>query len=488
MNRKMIFHTVGMIILLEALLISPSLIVALLYRAESTLAFLLTILICLAVGGAVMLLSRPTTRVIYAKEGFAITSLAWLSVSVFGSLPFFLSGQIPNWIDALFETVSGFTTTGASILTEVEALDRGLLFWRSFTHWIGGMGVLVFLMIFLKSVTERSIHIIRAEMPGPSVDKILPKARDTARALYIIYIALTAAAIISLLCTGMPVYDSFVHAMGTAGTGGFGIHSTSAAAMSSSQQWVLTVFMLLFGVNFNFYYLLLVRRVKTALKSSEFWAYGIIVFSCVATITANLWYSGIFTSLGETVKHAAFQVSSIITTTGFASADFNLWPNLSKSILFLLMFLGASAGSTAGGIKISRFLLFTKTCLSEFRHMIHPRSINVLRFDGKKVDSQTQHGVMIYFVLYMLCFAAIFFLLSFDGETLETALTASAACFNNVGPGFAAVGPMANYSFFSGFSKLVLCFAMLLGRLEIWPILLTFYPGSWSGTRVGRSR
>jgi len=425
-----------------------------------------------------MFLSRPKSRVIYAKEGFAITSLAWLSLSAIGALPFFLSGQIPSYIDAFFETVSGFTTTGASILPQVEVLDRGLLFWRSFTHWVGGMGVLVFLMAFLPNLSERSIHIIRAEMPGPSVGKILPRVRDTAKVLYIIYIAMTAVEVILLLLGGMNLFDSLVHSFGTAGTGGFGIHSDSAASFTSYQTWILTVFMLLFGINFNLYYLLLIGRARSALRSTELKVYLGIVVIAVGILCLNL--SPYYDSFSRLLEDAAFQVSSIITTTGFSTVDFNAWPAISKTVLLILMFLGACAGSTAGGLKISRFILFLKNCQAEFRFMLHPRSVNVLRFEGKKVEKETQKGVMVYFVLYMLCFFTIFFFLSLDGFDVETNFSAAAACFNNVGPGLSLVGPLSSYAHFSAFSKLVLSFAMLLGRLEIWPILLTLYPAAWS--------
>ncbi|MBR3837045.1 MAG: TrkH family potassium uptake protein [Clostridia bacterium] len=477
MNRRMVFHTVGLIVLLEAVLLLIPAAVSLLYREESAKAFFLTILFALLAGALLILPFRPKSRVIYAKEGFAITSMAWLILSAIGALPFFLSGQIPHYIDAFFETVSGFTTTGASILPKVEELDHGLLFWRSFTHWIGGMGVLVFLAAFLPNLSGQSIHILRAEMPGPTVGKLQPRVQDTAKILYIIYIVMTAVQILLLCAGGMDLFGSAIHAFGTAGTGGFGIYSDSAASLTPYQLWVITIFMLLFGVNFNLYYYILIRRVRAALRSLELWAYLGLVILSVTIICINV--SHLYEGFGTTLRHSAFQVASIITTTGFSSVDFNAWPALSKSILLLLMFCGACAGSTAGGIKISRLILFFKNCHAEFRYMIHPRSVNVLKMDGKRVEKETQKGVMVYLVLYLICFAAIFFLISFNGFDFETNFSATAACFNNVGPGFAGVGPLSSFAAYSPFSKLVLSFAMLFGRLEIWPILLTLYPAAW---------
>ena len=473
----MVFHTVGLIVLLEAVLLLIPTAVSLLYREESARAFFLTILFALLAAALLIFPFRPKNRVIYAKEGFAITSMAWLILSAIGALPFFFSGQIPRYIDAFFETVSGFTTTGASILPRVEALDHGLLFWRSFTHWIGGMGVLVFLAAFLPNLSGRSIHILRAEMPGPTVGKLLPRVQDTAKVLYIIYIVMSAAQILLLCAGGMGLFESVIHTFGTAGTGGFGVYSDSVASLTPYQLWVITVFMLLFGINFNLYYYILIRRARAAIRSSELWAYlGLVVLS-TAIICINV--SHLYDGFGTTLRHSAFQVASIVTTTGFSSVDFNAWPALSKSVLLLLMFSGACAGSTAGGIKISRLILFFKNCHAEFRYMIHPRSVNVLKMDGKRVEKETQKGVMVYLVLYLICFAAIFFLISFNGFDFETNFSATAACFNNVGPGFAGVGPLSNFAAYSPFSKLVLSFAMLFGRLEIWPILLTLYPAAW---------
>ncbi len=477
----MVFRTVGLIVLLEALLLAIPTVVGLIYRETSVFAFLFSIAIAVLVGSGMVLLSKPKHRLIYAKEGFAITSLAWLLLSLIGALPFFLSRQIPSFVDSFFETVSGFTTTGASILNRVEDLDRCLLFWRSFTHWVGGMGVLVFLMAFISNISDRTIHIARAEMPGPTMGKLLPKLKDTAKILYIIYIVITAVLVLLLWISGMSLFDSLIHAFGTTGTGGFGVYSDSAAGFSNTQIWIITAFMLISGVNFNLYYLIWIRRFRTAIKSTELLTYlGIFAFA-TAIICWDL--TKVYDSFGEIIKNSAFQVSSIMTTTGFSSADFNLWPSLSKTILLVLMFMGACAGSTAGGLKVSRVILFFKSCHAEIRHLLHPRSVNILRLDGKKVEKETQKGVMVYFVLYMLFFFGIFLLLSIDGFDIETNFSAVAACFNNIGPGLSMVGPLSNFSSFSDFSKILLSFAMLLGRLEIWPILLTLCPGVWTGQK-----
>ena len=482
MNRRMVCQTVGLIVLLEAALFLPSLIVSLIYRNSCTTAFLWSIAIALFLGGAMVGIARPRTKVIYAKEGFAITSLAWLFVSLIGAMPFFLSRQIPKYIDAFFETVSGFTTTGASILTDVTALDEGLLFWRSFTHWVGGMGVLVFLMVFLGGLSDRSIHIIRAEMPGPVVGKLVPKVKETAKILYIIYLVMTAIQVIALMCTKMPLFDSLVHTFGTAGTGGFGIYPDSLASITPIQQWIIAIFMLLFGINFNLYYLILIRRFRSAIRSTELWVYLAIV--AVATALCCISLLGVYENASDLIRHSFFQVSSIITTSGFSTVDFNLWPTLSKVVLLILMFLGACAGSTGGGFKISRFVLLFKHCAAEIRHLLHPRSVTVVRFEGKIVDQETRKGLSSYLMIYTIFFFGIFLLLRFDGFDIETTFSSVATCFNNVGPALGAAGPMSNFAEFSNFSKVLLSFAMLLGRLEIWPIIMTLAPSTWKGWRA----
>ena len=462
----------------EAALLLLPLLVALIYRERCVWSLAASAAIALALGWVLRRFCKPDNHLIYAREGFVSVAMTWLAMSAVGALPFFLSGEIPSYIDAFFETVSGFTTTGASILANVEIMSRGLLFWRSFTHWVGGMGILVFVMAIVDDVNDRSMHILRAEMPGPVVGKLLPRARDTASILYKIYIVMTGAEIVLLMLGGMPVFESIVHAFGTAGTGGFGVKADSIAGYSPYLQWVITVFMLLFGVNFNLYYLLLARRFRAAAQSSECWYYLGIVLVSVALITFNI--MPLYETLGEAIRLSAFQVSSIITTTGYATADFNLWPEFSKAILLLLMFVGACAGSTGGGLKVSRAVMLVKMVHREIRHLLHPRSVNSVKFEGKHVDGATLKGVSSYFAVYMMCVLSIFLLLSLDQFNLETNLSAAVSCFNNIGPGLAAVGPVSNYAAYSGFSKLLLSLAMLLGRLEIFPLLLTLSPATWA--------
>ncbi|MBE7057390.1 MAG: TrkH family potassium uptake protein [Ruminococcaceae bacterium] len=478
MNRKRVFYTIGKIIMAEATMLLLPLIVSFIYGESCSMDFIITIGIALAVGGLLMILFRTENRVIYAKEGFVIVAGAWIAMSLIGALPFYISGEIPSYIDAFFETVSGFTTTGASILTDVEAMSKGLLFWRSFTHWIGGMGVLVFVMAIIPNFSDRSIHLLRAEVPGPVVGKLVPRMKDTAKILYLIYVAMTVIEIILLLCGGMPFFDSVVHSFGTAGTGGFGIKADSIAGYSNYLQWVITIFMLLFGVNFNIYYLLLIRHFKSVFKSSEVWCYFGIVGTSIAVITANIY--PIYQDIADSLRLSAFQVSSIITTTGFATADFDLWPRLSKVVLMLLMFVGACAGSTGGGLKVSRLMLLFKIIKKELKRMIHPRSVGAVKMEGKKVDEKMQNGVLVYFALYVVLFGIMFGLLCFESFDIETNFSAVTACFNNIGPGLSLVGPAANYSIYSSLSKIVLSGAMLLGRLEIFPLLLALSPAVWS--------
>lgn len=478
MNRRMVCYTAGRIVqVMSFLLILPA-VVSLIYRESCVWDFLITAVLALVLGTLFTLIAKPRDHVIYAKEGFIIVSVAWLVMSALGALPFVFSGEIPSFTDAFFETVSGFTTTGASILDDVESLSHGLLFWRSFTHWLGGMGVLVFVMAVLPNVSDRSIHIMRAEMPGPIVGKLVPRARDTAKILYLIYIVMTVLEVIFLLCGGMPMFDSLVHAFGTAGTGGFGIKADSIGSYSPYLQWVITAFMLLFGVNFNLYYLLLIRRFRSAVKSSELWWYAGIVAVSIAVITWNI--STEPSLFGDDLRVAAFQVSSIITTTGYSTVDFNLWPQLSKTVLLILMFIGGCAGSTAGGLKVSRVLILGKRIRRELRRMIHPRSVNSVQFEGKAVPEATLSNVTVYLAIYFFIYFVILLLLSFEPFDFETNFSATAACFNNVGPGFSFVGPTSSFSAYSVFSKWVLSFAMLFGRLEIFPLILTLSPATWS--------
>lgn len=478
MNRKIVFYTTGQIVLFEALMLLLPTVVALIYREKSIGAFLFTIAIALVVGFLLMIFSKPKDYVIYAKEGFITVALAWITLSAIGALPFFVSGEIPSYIDAFFETVSGFTTTGASILTNVEAMSKGLLFWRSFTHWVGGMGVLVFVMAVIPNVSDRSIHIMRAEMPGPIIGKLVPKVKDTAKILYLIYIVMTLVEVVFLLFGGIGVYESFIYSFGTSGTGGFGLKADGMSSYSPYVQWVITAFMLVFGVNFNLYYMILIKRAKAAFASTELWIYFLIVAVCTAAITANI--MPLIGDFADSLRTAAFQVSSIITTTGYATADFNLWPDLSKGILFILTFIGGCAGSTAGGLKLSRVIILFKMLRGEIKRMLHPRSVHVVRFEGKIIEENTLSSVSIYFSFYIICILAVFIVLCFEPFGLETNFTAAVTCFNNVGPGFAGVGPMSSFASYSPFSKIILSGAMLLGRLEIFPLIIALSPNTWS--------
>lgn len=478
MNKKMLLRMTGKISQIIALILLLPAIVAVIYgEKEQLFSFLVTAVGSFAAGTLIILFVRTENRVIYAKEGFAITALAWIILAAVGALPFVISGEIHSYVDALFETVSGFTTTGASILVNVEAMSKSMLFWRSFTHWIGGMGVLVFIMAVVPNFTDRSMHIMRAEVPGPVKGKLVSKTKDTAKILYMIYIGLTLLEMILLLVGGMSRFDSIVHSFATAGTGGFGIKADSVASYSPYCQWVIAIFMFLFGVNFNLYYLILLRKVKTALKSSELWCYVSIVAVSVICITANI--MPIYKNFSLSLRNSFFQVTSIVSTTGFATADFNLWPNLSKTILLLLMFSGACAGSTAGGLKISRLVMLFKSVSKQVKKMIHPRSVGRIHFEGKAVDEETLNSASTYFVVYMICLLMAFLLISFEPFGFETNFSEVVSCFNNIGPGFGAVGPASNFSAYTDFSKLVLTFAMLFGRLEIFPLIIFISPSTW---------
>ena len=430
MNYKMVIHTVGQVVLLEAAMLALPLLVSLYYGENCAISYLQAILVALAIGGAMTFLCRPQNHNIFAREGFSIVSIAWLLLSAIGALPFTLSGDIPSYIDAFFETVSGFTTTGASILTDVEALQRGNLFWRSFTHWVGGMGVLVLVTIIAEKLPDRSMNILKAEMPGPIVGKLVPKTRDTSRILYLIYLGMTVLVTVLLLLGGMPLYDSVVHAFGTAGTGGFGIKADSIAGYNPYLQWVITFGMLAFGVNFNLYFLMLLRRFGEALRSTELWTYLGIVAASVLAITINT--ASMYDSLRDSLRHAAFQVSSIVTTTGYATTDFDLWPEFSKAILLLLMFMGACAGSTGGGLKVSRVVILFQMLRNEVRRMVHPRAVSVVRYEGKTVDKDVQTGTATYFALYCLCIIGAFLLLTLDSFNFEANFSAAVACFTDI--------------------------------------------------------
>lgn len=472
----MICRVLGLILACEAaLLILPT--VAGLCYGEGVTHFLITMALSGALG---FLLTRvkPYSDVIYAKDGFVVVSLGWVLMSMIGALPFVLSGDIPNYIDALFETVSGFTTTGASILEDVEGLSRGCMFWRSFTHWIGGMGVLVFIMAVLPMSGEHSMHIMRAEVPGPTVGKLVPRVRQTAKILYLIYIAMTLLEMLLLLLGGMSFYDALLHAFATAGTGGFSTRGASIAAFDSLYlEMVIAVFMVLFGVNFNLYFLLLIGRWKDALKSEELhWYLGIIAASVMAiTLGISKMYGGIATGL----RHAFFYVASITSSTGFGTVDFVTWPEYCKWIIVMLMFCGACAGSTGGGIKTSRIIILFKNVACEIRQMIHPRAVTRVQLDGKRVDSDGLKAVSTFFTSFMLLLITGSFLVSLDGYDMATNFSAVLSSLSNIGPGMSLIGPTGNYNIFSYGSKLVLTVMMLIGRLEIFPILILFSPSTW---------
>ena len=483
MNTSMIRFILGSILKLEAALMLLPCIVAVIYHESCLLSFVITIALSLA-AGFLLTFKKPSNNLFYLKEGCVATALSWVVLSIFGCLPFVFSGEIPSFTDALFETISGFTTTGSSILNDVEALSYSMLFWRSFTHWVGGMGVLVFLLAIVPMSGGSHFNLMRAESPGPSVGKLVPKLASTARILYVIYFGLTLLEIILLVFAGMPWFDAITTSFGTAGTGGFGIKGDSIAGYSVLIQWIVTIFMLLFGVNFNAYYLLLFGSVKQALKCEEVRCYFIIVFASVAMITINiLHYVGNgFTALTQ----AAFQVASIITTTGFATADFDLWPEFSKMLLVLLMFCGACAGSTGGGIKVSRCVIAAKNVKRELHTYAHPKSVKRIYFEDKPVDRDILHSINVYFLTFLLLFCGSVLLVSLDGKSFTTTITAVAATINNIGPGLDLVGPTANFSHFSIFSKYVLMFDMLAGRLELFPMLMLFYPAIWKDAILGR--
>lgn len=478
MNRRLILYMVGQTLKAEAALLVLPLIVGFVNGESCVSALLITIAIALLLGFGLTLLCKPKTELMFAREGFVIVALAWLVLSAVGALPFYISGEIASYVDAFFEIVSGFTTTGASILTDVEAMSRGLLFWRSFSHWVGGMGVLVFVMAIIPSVSDRSIHILRAESPGPVVGKLVPKMKDTAKILYLLYVVLTVVQIIFLKAGGMSWFDSLLHTFGTAGTGGFGIKADSLAGYSNYSQWVITIFMLIFGINFNIYFLLMMRRFKAALKSEEMWCYlGLFTISS-ALIVINILPS--CQSLSDAIRLSAFQVSSIMTTTGYTTINYDLWPVFSRSILLFLMFIGACAGSTAGGLKMSRAIILWKVIRRELRRLLHPRSVGVVKFEGRKIDEETASSVTSYFAVYCLLYVVIVLLISIDGFSIETNIGAAASCFNNIGPAFGTAGPALSYAEYSDFSKIILSLAMLLGRLEIYPIMLALSPSTWS--------
>lgn len=485
MNVKSISRTVGLILLITGIFqLFPLLIAVIDHEPRNILAYIESLCLILLVGSALLLFSRGGNRMFSAQEGFAATGLSWIFMSAFGALPFFLSGQIPSYVDAFFEMVSGFTTTGASILTDVEALSRCNLFWRSFSHWLGGMGVLVFLLAVVPGARKNGgtgIYLMRAESPGPSVDKLTPHLRQTAMILYGIYILLTALCIGCLLLGGMPVFDSFCIAFGTAGTGGFAIKNSSMGGYSYFLQTVVTVFMFLFGVNFSLYYMLLLRKFKAVFKNEELRLYFGIAAGSIILIAINI--SRMYNTVYESVHHAAFQVVSIMTTTGYGTVDFEQWPAFSKAILLSLMFIGASAGSTGGGLKVSRVLLLMKSIRRTIRKALHPRRVQPVYMDGRAVSEEVCDNVNAYLAIYCVILVLSFAIISVDGFSIGTNFSAVASCFNNIGPGFELVGATQNFSIYSNLSKIILSLDMLLGRLEIFPLLLLLSPDTWSRRR-----
>lgn len=477
MNLPMIGYIVGCVIEIEAVLMLLPALVGLLYGESSGLVFLLCA-VAAALVGLISIHKKPRNTSMYAREGIVATALSWLVMSAIGAAPFSITGQIPHYLDALFEMVSGFTTTGASILSQVEALDRCMLFWRSFSHWIGGMGVLVFMLAILPMAGGQNLYLMRAESPGPTVDKLSPKMRSSAAWLYGIYLGLTVLCFIFLKIGGMSVFDAICLTFGAAGTGGFGTLSSSFADYSMFCKVSVTVFMLLFGMNFNFYYLLIFRKLKYALKMEEIRWYLLVFFFSSGAILLNLYHAGILENGAEAID-AFFSVSSVMTTTGYATVDFNLWPTFSKIILVTIMFTGACAGSTGGGIKISRFVIYFKAVSKELRRLAHPRSVRHLRLDGKTVDDDVVQNTFVYLVVFVLIYGVSVLLISLDGLDTTTTFTSVAATINNIGPGLGLVGPAGNFAMFSWLSKIVLIFDMLAGRLEIFPLVIFFLPATW---------
>ena len=477
MNYAIVLRLLSYILMTEGVLLLLPAAASLCYGEWFVMGVFLFTAALSALVGFLLHRVKAKSQIFYMREGFVATALCWLLISIVGAVPFVLTGCIPNPVDALFETVSGFTTTGASILPGVEDLPKGILFWRSFTHWVGGMGVLVFLLSLLPLTGGSHVNLMKAESPGPQVDKLVPKVQSTAKILYGIYLFLTVLEFVFLLFGGMPVFESMLTAFGTAGTGGFGFKNDSFTSFSPYIQWVVTIFMILFGVNFNAYFLLLMRRFRRAAASEEVRAYFIIIAVAVGIITCNIY--SMYNGLGEALRQAAFQVGSIITTTGFSSCDFDLWPTLSKEILVMLMFVGAGARSTGGGMKVSRFLLLGKTLGKELKQALHPQVVAPVRMDGKLVSHETIRATNVYVAAYIFIFAASLFLISLDNFDMVTNFTAIAATLNNIGPGLNQVGPMMNFGCYSNPAKLVMIFDMLAGRLEIFPMLVFFLPDTW---------
>lgn len=476
MNGAIIVYILGHVLKIEGLLMLPSFLVGLIYREQEGWVYLIVGCVCVVLG-SLMSWKRPRNSFFYLKEGCVTTALSWIVLSIFGGIPFMLTGEIPAFTDAVFETVSGFTTTGSSILVDVEAMSHPSLFWRSFTHWIGGMGVLVFLLAVVPLSGGSNFQLMRAESPGPSVGKLVPKVGQTARLLYVIYFVMTVITIVLLLLGGMDSFHAFTISFGTAGTGGFGVLADSCASYTVYQQWVITVMMILFGVNFNAYYFIIFRKFRKFFEMSEVRWYFIIILASIGFIFVM--ELDRYATAFETLTHAAFQVGTIITTTGFATTDFNLWTSLSKTVLVLLMFCGACAGSTGGGFKVSRIVILFKAMIREVNSYIHPKSIRQVKFDGGPVDHEIVRTISVYLATYVLLFIGSVFLVSFEGKDLVSTFTAIAATFNNIGPGLEIVGPTGSFASFTDLSKWVMIFDMLAGRLELFPMLILFHPTVW---------
>ena len=476
MNFGIISYVLGWVLNIEAVCMLLPFICSVIYNEPMKWVFPVCAFLC-AVIGIPLILITSKQKTMYAKEGFVSVALSWIVISIFGALPFVLSGSIPNFIDALFETASGFTTTGASILTDVEALPKSMLFWRSFTHWIGGMGVIVFLVAILPVAGGNNLHLLRAESPGHSVGKLVPRVRSTAKILYLIYIALTVLQIILLLLGGLDLFEASTITFGTAGTGGFALKNSSIGGYSSYIQYVVTIFMIIFGIDFSFYYLILMRKIKNAFRMEEVISYICIITASVVLISINV--NSMYNSVGETIKHSAFQVASIITTTGFATTDFDVWPQFSKTILVLLMFCGACTGSTGGGMKVSRITLLCKSIIKEIKMLTHPKSTIKVKFNGRVLEHETLRGINVFFVAYILIFAGALVIISLDNFDFTTSFTAVAATLGNIGPGLGMVGPTGNFAMFSPLSKIVFTAIMIVGRLEIFPILVLLSSKTW---------
>ena len=476
MNSSMIRYILGNVIKLEGLFLLLPCLIAIIYQEQEGVVYMGMAAVCILLGMA-LTWKKPENTVFYLKEGCIATSFSWIILSLFGAIPFMITGEIPSFTDAMFETVSGFTTTGASILSDVEALCHSSLFWRSFTHWIGGMGVLVFLLAVVPMGGGSHMNLMRAESPGPSVGKLVPKMRYTARILYLIYLGLTLMELVLLLLTSMPWFDALCIAIGTAGTGGFGILNSSVASYSVAVQWIVTIFMILFGINFNAYYLILFGHIKKAFKMEEIRAFLLIILAAVTFITIDIlnMCSGLF----DAITKAAFQVASIISSTGYATTDFNMWPVASKTVLVLLMFIGACAGSTGGGMKVSRFVIQAKAIKNELHSYIHPRSIKQITMDEKEIEPPVLRSLNVYMITFFTIFVASVLLISLEGKDLVTNFTAVTATINNIGPGLELAGPTQNFGHFTDFSKWVFIFDMLAGRLELFPLLIIFHPNIW---------